>query len=123
MILIQFEGYKTKHEVSYSNVSDHVCELVGDFPHRKTGFITFSSRTGQQLGDRSEFRTVYREWDGGCQYSDDGSVWVEPVVPELLPFEPDPSDTSEPSQYDRIEAQALYTALMTDTLLEENEGE
>lgn len=28
-------------------------------------------------------------------------------------------NADEPSQLDRIEAQALYTALMTDTLLEE----
>ena len=30
--------------------------------------------------------------------------------------EPDP--TQEPSQLDRVEAQAVYTAMMTDTLLE-----
>lgn len=29
--------------------------------------------------------------------------------------------TEEPTQQDRIEAQVMYTALMTDTLLEESE--
>lgn len=45
-----------------------------------------------------------------------------PVVKELLPGrvpEPETAPEEPPSQLDRIEAQALYTALMTDTLLEE----
>lgn len=33
--------------------------------------------------------------------------------------EPEPEPEPEPTQLDRVEAQAMYTALMTDTLLEE----
>lgn len=36
------------------------------------------------------------------------------VVPE-----PEPEPTPEPTQLDRVEAQATYTAMMTDTLLPE----
>ena len=32
-----------------------------------------------------------------------------------------PDSTQEPSQLDRVEAQAVYTAMMTDTLLESEE--
>ena len=35
------------------------------------------------------------------------------VVPE-----PEPEPTPEPTQLDRIEAQSIYTAMMTDTLME-----
>lgn len=34
---------------------------------------------------------------------------------------PGPEPAPEPSQLDRVEAQAMYTALMTDTLLDEME--
>lgn len=59
------------------------------------------------------------------------------AVPETFPFvdievegnvvvkmtagtvpEPEPETTPEPTQLDRIEAQATYTAMMTDTLME-----
>lgn len=59
------------------------------------------------------------------------------AVPETFPFvdigvegdvvvkmtagtvpEPEPEPTPEPTQLDRVEAQATYTAMMTDTLME-----
>lgn len=41
-------------------------------------------------------------------------------VYDPLPIpEPEPEPEPEPTQLDRIEAQAIYTAMMTDTLLEE----
>ncbi len=33
-----------------------------------------------------------------------------------------PDDTPQPTEADKLEAQVLYTALMTDTLLEDEEG-
>ena len=41
-----------------------------------------------------------------------GYTYEEDILPEPEPVEP------EPSQFDRIEAQVTYTAMMTDTLLE-----
>lgn len=116
MIKVKFRNSETMYEVSYRNISDHVCELLGDAPKNLSGFDTFRL-DGTPLGDRSEFITCYREVVGGYQYSNDGSVWVEPPVPEPMP-DPEPVDPV-PTQLDRVEAQALYTAMMTDTLLEE----
>ena len=39
--------------------------------------------------------------------------WTAGTIPE-----PDPEPEPEPTQLDRVEAQATYTAMMTDTLLE-----
>ena len=39
--------------------------------------------------------------------------WTEGTIPE-----PEPEPEPEPTQLDRVEAQATYTAMMTDTLLE-----
>ena len=65
------------------------------------------------------------------KYAPDGSVLVDELpegnladyrwqdgafVLDLLP-EPEP-EPETPSQLDRVEAQAVYTAMMTDTLLE-----
>lgn len=41
------------------------------------------------------------------------SGYTYELIPEPEPVEP------EPTQLDRIEAQTIYTAMMTDTLLEE----
>lgn len=49
-------------------------------------------------------------------YDCDTKEWTE-VPDEPMP-EPLPDIPQEPTQEDRIEAQVLYTALMTDTLLE-----
>ena len=40
--------------------------------------------------------------------------WTAGTIPE-----PEPKPEHEPTQLDRIEAQVTYTAMMTDTLLEE----
>lgn len=48
----------------------------------------------------------------------DGVPTVTSWTPRPIP-EPDPIPEPEPSQLDRVEAQATYTAMMTDTLLEE----
>ena len=39
--------------------------------------------------------------------------WTAGIIPE-----PEPEPEPEPTQLDRVEAQATYTAMMTDTLLE-----
>lgn len=42
------------------------------------------------------------------------------VLTDITPRErPEPQEQTEPTQLDRIEAQAAYTAMMTDTLLPE----
>lgn len=55
-----------------------------------------------------------------------GTVTVDdstpPAVTSWTPGEmpePEPAPEPEPTQLDRVEAQATYTAMMTDTLLEE----
>lgn len=45
--------------------------------------------------------------------------WTPGTMPEPEPEpEPEPAAEPEPTQLDRVEAQATYTAMMTDTLME-----
>lgn len=52
---------------------------------------------------------------------EDDTHWVQDYlyVNGEYVYDPLPHPEPEPSQLDRIEAQGLYTAMMTDTLLEE----
>ena len=121
MIKIKFLDRDALYPVSFSQDSAHVCTTIGEgIPRDTCGFQTFRMN-GQPLGDRSDFTTIYRILDNGIQWSNDGSVWVDPPQPEPMP-DPEPV-APQPTQLDRVEAQALYTALMTDTLLEDEEVE
>ena len=73
------------------------------------------------IGKESEFRTITEhrsvvpddlfesELANIKSYCYNGEVTVEDI----------PDEPAEPTQLDRIEAQTMFTALMTDTLLEE----
>lgn len=112
MILIKFNDSPAKLPATFSRTSEHIVTLTGITEPNTGGFTTWRLDGVTQLGDFSGYTTIYRQLDDGIQLSDDGSVWVEP---EPLP-EPEPAG---PTQLDRIEAQAMYTAMMTDTLLQE----
>lgn len=62
--------------------NNNIVELKGNFPIKTTGFTL--SRIGQNDNwDYSTYTTIYREIEGGVQFSNDGSVYVEPEpVPE-----------------------------------------
>lgn len=110
MIKIKFNDRENFEEVTFSRLSDNIVALKGA-TENNSGFTTYKL-SGEQLGDFSDYTTTYRLLDGEVQYSNDGSVYVEPT------FSEQPSNP-QPTQLDRIEAQVLYTALITDTILEE----
>lgn len=67
-------------DVDFNKISKNVVEITGDFPIKNDGF-TLSRETHEDNWDYSAFTTIYREIENGCQFSNDGSVYVEPVVP------------------------------------------
>ena len=109
MIKIKYNNQENFEEVTFSKIGN-IVSLKGT-SENNSGFKTYRM-SGEPLGDFSDYTTTYRMLDGEVQYSNDGSVYVEPQTPEQ------PS-AQQPTQLDCIEAQALYTALMTDTLIEE----
>ena len=109
MINIKFNNKETFEEVEFSR-NENIITLNGITTENNSGFKTYRM-SGEQLGDFSDYTTIYRVLDGEVQYSNDGSVYVEPTIPEQ------PS-VPQPTQLDRIEAQVTYTAMMTDTMLE-----
>ena len=77
MLSLNYVGEYDSYEVEFDR-NEHVVTLKGDFPIKTTGFYL------SQLGkindlDYTAFNTVYRVIAGGVQFSDNGSVWVEPT--------------------------------------------
>ena len=93
MINIKINASDELREVTFSRHSEHVIELGGIAEAPTTGFTTWRMDGVTQLGDFSDYTTVYRVLDNAVQLSDDGSVYVEPA-----PGEP------KPTQEERIKA-------------------
>ena len=77
MLSLNYVGEYDSYEVEFDR-NEHVVTLKGDFPIKTTGFYL------SQLGkindlDYTAFKTVYKVIADGVQFSDDGSIWVEPT--------------------------------------------
>ena len=82
MIKIKYNNQENFEEVTFSK-TDNIVSLKGA-TENNSGFKTYRM-SGEQLGDFSDYTTTYRLLDDEVQYSNDGSVWVEP---ETHPYEP-----------------------------------
>ena len=80
MIKIKYNNSNIFEEVTFSK-TDNIVSLKGT-TENNSGFKTYRL-SGEQLGDFSDYTTTYRILDDEVQYSNDGSVWVEPE-----PYEP-----------------------------------
>ena len=83
MIKIKYNNSNIFEEVTFSKLSDNIVSLKGT-KENNSGFKTYRI-SGEQLGDFSDYTTTYRLLDDEVQYSNDGSIWVEP---ETHPYEP-----------------------------------
>ena len=80
MLNLNYIGYPENYSVSFRNINKNIVEVIGDIPSKETGFIL--TRIGNPYafkGDYSEFKTIYKEVEGGFQFSNDGSIYVEPL--------------------------------------------
>lgn len=76
MIKIQFNDEKIFRKCELSIVSGNVVQIIGDVCENISGFKTFT--LGEtELGDFTEYATIYRRVSGGIQFSNDGSVHTE----------------------------------------------
>lgn len=87
MLKLKYVGDEETYAVEFRTVSNNIVELMGDFPIKDTGF-TLSRAEHEDNWDYKGYTTVYREIVGGVQFSNDGSVYVEPEQPS----EPDTPD-------------------------------
>lgn len=86
MIKIKYNNQENFEEVTFSKIGN-IVSLKGT-KENNSGFKTYRL-SGEQLGDFSDYTTTYRLLDDEIQYSNDGSVWIEP---ETHPYEPTVED-------------------------------
>lgn len=78
MIKIKYNDSDIFHEVGFSRI-EHTVTLTGDIPISYSGFTTWRMDGKTQLGDFSGFTTVYRQGENFIEYSNDGSIYEEPI--------------------------------------------
>ena len=105
MIKIKINASDEIREVTFSRHSEHVIELGGITDAPTTGFTTWRMDGVTQLGDFSGYTTIYRVLDNAVQLSNDGSVYVEPEVPE--PGEPKPTEEEKEKTLMKAQIKAL----------------
>lgn len=95
-MLLQYKNDNSTYEVDFKKVSKNIVEITSDFPVKERGF-TLSRETHEDNWDYSAFTTVYREVENGCQFSNDGSVYIEPIIPA-----PTAEELAEMEEQERI---------------------
>ena len=79
MIKIKYNNKNTFEEVSFSKYNN-VVTMTPTTPDAN-GFTTWKLDGVTQLGDFSDFTTVYKVDGDSVSYSNDGSIYVEPPKP------------------------------------------
>lgn len=101
MIICKYLNAATKHQVRFEQIDNHIVRLVGDIPAVTSGF-TLSRIGNDDNWDYSDYTTIYRQGEGYVEYSNDGSVYVEP---EPIPRpEPIPSGQSYDERITALES-------------------
>lgn len=80
MIKIKFNNKTTFEEVEFSRTENTVT-LKGITEENTSGFTTWRLDGKTQLGNFSDFTTVYRKGENFVEYSNDGSIHVKPTEP------------------------------------------
>lgn len=79
MLELKYIGESIPYSISFKNISDTICQIAGEFPVKAGGFIL--SRIGKDdAWDYSGYATVFRQIDGGAQFSNDGSIFIPQVT-------------------------------------------
>lgn len=101
---IKYLNLKTEYEAEFKIVSEHVVQLTGKLPTTGSGFKVYRN-DGRLIGTYATFTTVHKVLEDGYQYSDDGSIHIEPEVPEVLEevtVEPTAEELAEQERQQRI---------------------
>ncbi len=96
MLTLKYVGEKTGYEVSFGTVGPNVIQLAGYFPVKQKGFLLCREDVGDDPWDYTGYTTVYREIDGGAQFSNDGSVYMPIVTFDAGPGGTIDGETAQP---------------------------
>lgn len=96
MLNMNYINSTTKYAVNFKTITSNIIEIKGDFPIQTDGIQISREKKPDDVWDYSEYTTIYREIEGGVQFSNDGSVYVEPEpTPEPEPYVPTLEEVQE----------------------------
>lgn len=81
---------------SFEKPSENIVS-IGNTNVNTSGFKAYRLADNMFLGDYSDYITVYKKNESSIEYSNDGSIWVEPQIPEVEtgPIETKPMTPAE----------------------------
>lgn len=95
MLFLKYLNEDKEYPIFFTTINKKVVQITGDFPVKTSGF-TLSREGKEDNWNYSAYTTVYRRVDGGTQFSNDGSVYVEPEpIPEPEPYVPTLEEVQE----------------------------
>lgn len=97
MLNLKYIENKKIYGINFKRISDHVVEISGDFPVKEVGF-TLSRIGDDDNWDYSDYTTIYRKSESGVQFSNDGSIYIEPEttpIPDIELYEPSEEELKE----------------------------
>ena len=80
-MILKSKNEETTYYVEFKKISKNIVEIKGDFPIKDVGF-TLSRKDKNDNWDYLSCTTIYKKIEGGAQFSNDGSIYVDPVIPE-----------------------------------------
>lgn len=92
MLELKYLNSSKNYQVNFTQKTNNICELIGNFPIKTDGFLLSREKTNDNW-DYSDYTTVYRVIEGGVQFSNDGSVYVDPEP--VAPYVPNLEEVQE----------------------------
>ena len=75
---LRYVGYSSTFKVENKAITPNVLEVTGSkLPCHEVGFFLIDDDGNEY--DYTQYTTLYRTIEGGFQYSNDGSIWIEPT--------------------------------------------
>lgn len=96
MLNMNYINSTIKYAVNFKTITSNIIEIKGDFPIQTDGIQISRDKKPDDIWDYSDYTTIYREIEGGVQFSNDGSAYVEPEpTPEPEPYVPTVEEVRE----------------------------
>lgn len=89
MLYLKFYNDNTIYPISFSKINEHRILIIGKIPENTNGFTISRKETNWDNWDYKDYTTIYRKYDNGIEFSNDGSIYIEPK-PKPIPETPKP---------------------------------
>lgn len=118
MLNMNYINSTIKYAVNFKTITSNIIEIKGDFPIQTDGIQISRDKKPDDIWDYSDYTTIYREIEGGVQFSNDGSVYIEPEpIPEPEPYVPTLEEVQEQKVTEINNAQQAIIAQGIDVTL------